>query len=233
MKFIIKKEDIMKIRKSLLFLVVLTVPFLLFSASAGAALINGGFEDNFNGWNFSGNTSVVTTANLGGATDPFVPYEGDKMAGITYPTMAGSIWDNYIYQDVELGETDKYLNFAYNFWTYDEAPFDNPGFMVAINGKAVFSIAAGDIGDDVLGNLDFTGWTLISIPVEQYYDPDRPASIMISFNAGNTGDNQYPSGVFIDAVSVTESPVPVPTTILLLGSGLVAMIGLRKKTKGV
>ncbi|MCG7853819.1 MAG: PEP-CTERM sorting domain-containing protein [Methanosarcinaceae archaeon] len=226
----------MKIRNSLLFLVVLTVPFLLLSASAGAALINGGFEGGFSDWTAAGNTSVLMTANLGdgsGGTVAFNPYEGSNMASITYPAMAGSIWDNYIYQDVELGETDKYLNFAYNFWTYDEAPFDNPGFMVAINGKTVFSIAAGDIGDDTLGNLDFTGWTLISIPVEQYYDPDRPVSIMISFNAGNTGDDQYASGVFLDAVSMTESPVPVPTTILLLGSGLVAMIGLRKKTKGI
>ena len=231
----------MKIRNSLLFLVVLTVPFLLFSASAGAALINGGFEDGFSGWTAAGNTSVLMTANLddgSGGTVTFNPYDDDgvNMASITYPNMVGSIWDNYIYQEVELGETDKYLNFAYNFWTYDEAPFDNPGFEVeinGINGKTVFSIGAGDIGDGELGSLDFTGWKLISIPVEQYYDPDRPASIMISFNAGNTGDNQYPSGVFIDAVSVTESPVPVPTTILLLGSGLVAMIGLRKKTKGV
>ena len=229
----------MKIRNSLLFLVVLTVPFLLLSASAGAALINGGFESDFTGWTAAGNTSVQSVANVAdlvdgsGGTVTFNPYEGEKMAAITYPNQAGSIWNNFIYQDVDLGANDKYLNFAYNFWTYDEAPFDDPGFMVAINGKTVFSIAAGDIGDDTLGNLDFTGWTLINIPVEQYYDPGRPASIMISFNAGNTGDNLNPSGVFIDAVSVTESPVPVPTTILLLGSGLVAMIGLRKKTKGI
>ncbi len=230
----------MKIRNSLLFLVVLSVPFLLFSASAGAALVNGGFKDNFNGWTFSGNTSVLATANLedgSGGTVTFNPYEGKNMAAITYPNMSGSICDNYIFQDVELGESDKYLNFAYNFWTYDEAPFDNPGFEVeinGINGKTVFSIGAGDIGDGELGSLDFTGWTLISILVEQYYNADpRPASIRISFNAGNTGDDQYASGVFIDAVSLSKHPVPVPTTILLLGSGLVAMIGLRKKTKGV
>lgn len=231
----------MKIRNSLLFLVVLTVSLFLLSASAGAALINGGFESNFTGWTAAGNTSVASVANIAnfadgsGGTVTFNPYEAEQMAAITYPIMAGSIWNNYIYQDVDLGATDKYLNFAYNFWTYDEAPFDNPGFMVAINGKTVFSIAAGDIigGDDLLGTLDFTGWKLINIPVEQYYNPGRPASIMISFNAGNTGDDQYASGVFLDAVSMTESPVPVPTTILLLGSGLVAMIGLRKKTKGV
>lgn len=225
----------MKIRKPLLFFVMLTTSLFLLPALAGAALINGGFESNFSGWTAVGNTSVTSLANLGGGpgTVTFTPYEGNNMAAITYPQMEGYIWENHINQDVALGETDKYLNFAYNFWTYDEAPFDNPGFVVEINGKTVFSIAAGDIGDGVLGNLDFTGWTLINIPIEQYYDPNRPASIMISFNAGNTGDNLNPSGVFIDAVSVTESPVPVPTTILLLGSGLVAMIGLRKKTRGV
>jgi len=86
------------------------------------------------------------------------------MALITYPypSMAGYIWDNYIYQNVQLGATDKYLNFAYNFWTYDEAPFDDPGFVVAINSKTVFSIAAGDIRDEEF--LIFEEFQIVILP---------------------------------------------------------------------
>ena len=102
---------------------------------------------------------------------------------------------------------------------------------------------AGDIGDGQLGTLDYTigplagGWTGLSIPLSQYYDPDRLTSIRISFNAGNTGDNQYPSGVFIDGTSLSENNlyqvVPVPPAALLLGSGLIGLVGLRRRMGSV
>ena len=80
----------MKIRNSLLFLVVLTISLFLLSASAGAALVNGDFKDGFDGWTAAGDTSVPLVANLGdgsGGTVTFNPYEGKKMAAITYPTI--------------------------------------------------------------------------------------------------------------------------------------------------
>lgn len=207
------------------FLCIVLVP----GFSSGADLINGGFEDDYVGWTYGGNTGVVTGATVD--SQMFTPFAGEKMGALSYPVMMGYVYDNYFYQDVVLEEEDNYLNFSFLFWTYDEAPFDTPGFLVEINGLTWFSLSAGDIGDGTLGTLDYTNWTSLSIPVGQYYSPGRPVSIRISFNAGNTGDNQYPSGVFLDGTSITEVNlhpiVPIPSALLLLASGFLGLAGVR------
>jgi len=200
-------------------------------------IINGDFETgDFTGWTTGGNNGVVSLANLQlDLSNPALgslkvtPLKGQFMGAITYPAMEGFVYDNFIYQDALLGEVDKILVLNYFFWTYDEVPFDNPAFSISINGMTVFSLSAGDIGDGVLGTLDFTGWTKLAIPVGQYYDPSRPATIRIALNAGNTGDNQYPSGVFID--NITQYAIPLPSTLLLFATGLVGLARLRKKFK--
>jgi len=223
-----------------LLVILVCFTFVLSPFIAGACpvqkdpgLVNGGFEDNFLGWTTGGSTGVVTVANLPlvlGQPDELTvtPVEGEKMGAITYPAMEGFVYDNFIYQDVLLEERDKLLVLHYFFWTYDEAPFDSPAFTVSINGMTMFDISAGDIGDGVLGTLDFTGWTELVIPVGQYYDPSRPATIRIAFNAGNTGDNQYASGVFLDDIRLE---IPIPGTVLLFGSGLLGLIGVRRRLR--
>lgn len=197
-------------------------------------LVNGDFETgDFTGWTTGGNNGVVSLANLqldlsnpAAGSLTVTPLAGQFMGALTYPAMEGFVYDNFIYQDVELSEQDKFLKLNFFFWTYDEAPFDSPAFTVSVNGMTVFSLSAGDVGDGELGTLDFTGWTALSIPVAQYYDPSRPVTIRIAFNAGNTGDNQFASGVFLDEIKLV---VPIPSTLLLLGSGLLGLIGLRRR----
>jgi hypothetical protein len=237
--------------------------FLACPLLAEAALTNPGFEDDFDGWTTGGLASTPGQANIpttwppGTDTVPFSKHEGEKMAALAYSggLQGGLVWDNFIYQDIALGPDDNYLNFVYRFWTYDEGPFDNPGFLMEINGKTIYSVKAADVGDGTVGTLNYTtgqlndGWTGISVPIGQYYSPGRPVSLRISFLAGNSGDDQYPSGVFIDApndfdeangvegpLSLNPPPsgsgfvvIPIPPAILLLGSGLLGLICFRRK----
>ena len=232
----------MVVKRLLCFIACVTL--IAFPFVGEAAIVNGNFETgDFSGWTVGGNNGVVSLANLAlDQNDPeagsleVTPLQGQYMGALNYkephskeaPCLQGFVYDNFIYQDVLLGEQDNILVLNYFFWTYDEAPFDTPGFAVSINGMAVFSLSAGDIGDGVLGTLDFTSWTTLAIDVSEYYsgDPDRPATIRIAFNAGNTGDNEYASGVFLDDVQLV---VPIPSTLLLFGSGLLGLIGWRRR----
>jgi hypothetical protein len=209
---------------------MVVVSLLCLPIFAEAAVINGGFEDDWTGWTNEGSTAVVGM-NTGledgqGGTVYVDPVEGESMAAITMPGMSGMVWENYIYQDITLGPGGNILKFWYFAWTYDEAPFDNPAFLVEINDETKFSISAGEIGgDDVLGWLDVTGWQEVALDISGYYDPTRPASIRLSFLSGSTGDMQYASGAFIDGVEI----VPIPTTLFLLGLGLIGLVGFRRK----
>lgn len=203
-----------------------------------AGLANGGFEEDFSGWTQptdNGNASISSYALISGVE--FIPYEGDKMAGLGYYNRSNYVWENSISQEILISELDSSLGFYYNFWTFDEAPFDNPGFLVEINGKTAFSIRAGEVGDDILGNLDYTGWQYFSIDLSEYYSPGpRQASVRISFAAGNTGDTDgtYASGVFLDGVALMPNTpvVPVPSSLLLMMAGLLGVTGLNRKKKG-
>lgn len=211
--------------------IIFCLSILLMPAMAWSSVMNGGFEDDFTGWTTGGNTAVVTQATVDGIT--IDPFGGDKMASLTYPAMTGFIFDNFIYQDVVLTEGDNWLSFRYNFWTFDEAPFDNPGFTVSVNNETKFSVAAGDIGDGTPGTLDYTDWQLINIDVSEYYSEDctRPATIRLAFNAGNTGDKHFPSGVFIDQADLTANAVPLPGAVWILGAGLAGLLGLRRQNR--
>jgi len=217
----------LKMKRSLLF----TVMRFLFPVLAGAQIFNGGFEDNYTGWTSTGNTGIAFSATIDGET--FFPYSGEKMGAITYPAMTGFIWENRLSQSVVLGPDDNYLVFYFNFWTFDEAPFDSPGFTVQVNGTEVFSISASDIGDGTVGTLDYTDWQVFCYDVSGFYSADpRPFTLQLQFNAGNTGDNQYPSGVFLDEIRLQENPVPIPPSLFILASGLLGLIGVRRRWGG-
>ncbi len=54
-------------------------------------------------------------------------------------------------------------------------------------------------------------------------------ALEIVFNVGNTGDNQYPSGVFLDDIRLQANPVPIPPTVLMLASGLIGLVVIQRK----
>lgn len=86
-------------------------------------------------------------------------------------------------------------------------------------GAGCFSISFGDIGLNIYD--DDGSWPLYCIANE--------------IEVFNGGDNMYGSyqQTFFDGVefSLTAAPVPEPTTVLLIGSGIVGLVGFRRKHK--
>jgi hypothetical protein len=72
------------------------------------------------------------------------------------------------------------------------------------------------------------------LDVSGFYSKDSRSPILhIQFNAGNTGDRFYQSGVFLDSVQLKASPAsaPVPPSMFMLASGMMGVLVLRRKRK--
>lgn len=105
------------------------------------------------------------------------------------------------------------LSFAYS--PRPNVPADSNGIEVWWHGALVASIS---------GYLDNTlSWREYHYTVLGTDTPDA-----LVFKAVGTSDMK---GGLLDAVSLTYSPVPEPTTMFLLGSGLVCLAGARRRMK--
>jgi len=135
-------------------------------------------------------------------------------------------------------------------WTLEATPIaeNSPwsGFTVVfndeVNGETVTSW---DIGNVKVGS--FSGVTYNSITYSDIYDLAKMnlGNFDLVDTEGNANTKYLTLWEFKDATetiiwenktiwsySVTHSPVPVPATVWLLGSGLVGLVAFRRKQKG-
>lgn len=131
------------------------------------------------------------------------PYDGDYMARIgdtgDPDDFGNEVWLNGLGQSIAPGA--KNLSFWYNFYTYDDAPFDEPGFSMVINGREIFNLYAADVWNYYSTTYPrYTGWQNMCIDLTQFGN----TSLGISFYAGNTLSNDLQSWVYLDKVTTTE-----------------------------
>ena len=190
---------------SLLGKVVLVILAIVFatSSTAVAALVNGGFETgDLTGW-----TQVGTDPGVSLYVAPFNPHSG------TYHATTGYSADwQYIGQDIAttLGQS-----YTVDFWLSngDATPGGDNRFVARWNGT--------------------TKIDLLNLPY------DSPDYTHYSYTAVATGTSTtidfgfiYNPGWFdFDDVSMNQvsSAVPIPGAIWLLGSGLIGLIGIRRR----
>ncbi|KKT34914.1 MAG: Fibronectin type III domain-containing protein [Candidatus Gottesmanbacteria bacterium GW2011_GWB1_44_11c] len=164
---------------------------------------NGGFESGgTTDWKTAGNVTTIASDTIG--TTPITP-TGTAMAriGQTSGSSGNYAWENRLMQSIPAGA--KSLSLFYNFLTRDYF-LDDPGFFIRLNGKDIFHTSAwmADTLVDPFDSVYSTGWT------QWYYDLSTITDpfINLSISAGNTGDQDVQSWVYIDQVTTYVVAAP-------------------------
>lgn len=129
---------------------------------------------------------------------------------------------------------------TYDAWSFDKGPNINDSIWT---NKLMYGMKKGDIQDDgqIYSSELYVGYTLVS---SVYSDEGSAESIFLNtirlagvevFYDGESPNAEFKftldDGDSIPVKYTRNSPVPLPSTLLLFGSGLAAMIGFGRKRK--
>ncbi len=166
-------------------------------------ITNGDFEAGLTNWTSTGDVTLIR-----GAEHNVVPFD-QQMIRIGSDTSDSQFEGNFLAENsvVQLAslpqEKVQSLGFWYNFQSYEnDGGFDEPGFLVLMNDTVVHQEWASDLSGSG-ENTKASGWRFLSIDLTGFPDP----SITIAFHAGNTGDRNNQSFVYIDNVTTATSLV--------------------------
>ncbi len=217
-----------------IFIVMWAMGMLVFplTGNSHASLINGDFSDGLNGWNTMGDMTG----------------EGDVNVSNGVAILADNDdWWSSLYQGVELKNGNCTIQFDISFGVSSAFPdlffgfpdtffatlyfVDEPYGFDLDNSSSYDSVALFDVdyGEIYISNGTFSasamGDNWASFAMDFQNDHDYVVPVFELYDNALPGDSQ----VMIDNVSI--NPVPEPATILLLGSGLLGLGGIRRRRK--
>ena len=218
-------------KKFLMFLCAVMLVFAVIgNAHALQLLTNGDFETgDFTGWDYSGNVQIIDfdDGTLQGAVEDFVA-EAQGMDDYFALFGAGSTSEEAsLSQDFTLSNISEVtisFNWAFDYWDLSYLQNDTFVSLVTTQGTPVINVTLLDLQSS-------WGIGITSGYFEQTYDltPYGFTGADIGFTLTEADTLATGSLAGIDNVSVTGAPVPEPSTILLVGTGLIGIIGFGRK----
>jgi hypothetical protein len=214
-------EEVM-MKKSWSFFTVILVLLVSTGPAVGLQMItNGNFETgDLTGWNIGGDFPI-----LGAFAVPSIwpahPELDCWVASVAPPFLGPiqAVGTSFLFQSfvIPLGTPAATVAFQYMPWSFDAIEYDF--VWIGMQHDYGFDLYEYWGGQD-FGCLETPGWQSF------YHSYDlsgisSPINCTIAFGVTTSGDICYPTGLFVDNVSVEA--VPEPATLLLLGGGLVGM----------
>jgi hypothetical protein len=182
-----------------------------------ADLVNGGFESgNLTGWSSVGTAGLNTSVPNIGVKEG--SYSGRITAGLgtgIYTTLTQTL-------DLNAGDT---VDGWYALRTSDRSYHDLAYGKITGSGGTEYLWQEAMptpviVGLSWVGYTDWTDWSWVA---------PASGSYTLQFGVANIGNNSWSSTVYLDGMTVTPAPVPLPSAVVLLGTGLLSVGAFRKK----
>jgi hypothetical protein len=192
-----------------------TIDLLVNQRVVGETIINGDFLADLDHWYHFGAVSVVGPQTV--AEINITPVVGDKMAKLG--TTSSNIETSRIYQ--VLPNTAKNLKLSYFLLSSDHYPFDNPAFLVRLNGRTIYRTNTLVANPNNFANEEFrgSGWIDLEFDLSDYSTDNLTLEIVVS----NNGDETRPTLAFVDTVTtdlIASSPEMTYTLIASDSAGV-------------
>jgi len=203
-------------------LILIAMAVLIAAPAYGLQMItNGNFETgDLTGWTIGGDFPALGALAVPNIWDPGL---GSWVGSVAPPTLFGlqaigtaALMQSFV---IPAAATMAAVDFCYMPWSFDSIEFDF--VWIGMQHDGGFDLYEYWGGVD-FGGLETPGWQQF----HQAYDLSgvmSPISCTIAFGVTTTEDVIYPTGLFVDNVSVEVGVVPEPATLLLLGGGLMGM----------
>lgn len=191
---------------------MLVTAFLTFTAWTGAhavsLIVNGSFETgDASGWTTTGNVFIGTNPGLASDGNSSANFNGLDTApnGVLSQAFSSVVGSEY--------------RLSFDLGVDDSRQSAQPVLLVELLGNSL--LLSHTVTDPTpTGNpLSFTGYSFL------FTADSTTSTLRFSDNAGNPTQ-----GVDLDLDNIRVEAVPEPSTLLLLGSGFVAMVALRRKS---
>jgi len=215
-------------KKLLVFLCAVMLVFgVIGNAHALSLINNGNFDNGLNDWTAGGDVEVVS------AGSPwFTDVHG--MDG-NYALMGANSTDgtSTLSQKFEVSGIDSFtISFNWAIYYFDASSSANDTFLSIIgeDGNSAHQITMQQLTTHGTSYVDTHtgmahGYYTETINISSYYSPNPEETLMFKLIEGVDVSTFSAAGV--DNVNV--APVPEPSTILLLGSGLLGLVGYNRK----